>query len=292
MKSSHFPHLDEIRASIRELHRVLGRERVSKYPTWHPPVLAAGEAPEYFVSRCVKSIMDHYELIHSTSVVVTFEKMEQPAYVVLEDERVLFAFLNRCYEQDTTDLPAVLAHEITHIFLHRLGVGFPETAANEILTDAACTYLGLGWTSLNAFRVQSRKVDAQTTVVATHRLGYLTPEEFGYVLAKRYHLTGDNPRAMLKRREVRQAYSWGARQARDEQVALNHGRWQRVWYVVRRSVVRARRDLPLRWHAYCFTNDSRVVLRCRTCTQLLRFPTGKRLIGRCPNCRSDHEYAT
>jgi hypothetical protein len=59
--------------------------------------------------------------------------------------------VNHQAAQYSDDLLAVLAHEITHIYLFRIGLSFDDTMENEILTDTAATYSGLRTLILNAY---------------------------------------------------------------------------------------------------------------------------------------------
>jgi hypothetical protein len=76
---------------------------------------------------------------------------------------------------------AVLAHESTHNYLFHHGIHLPDENENELLTDMACTYLGLGhillagytpitWTS-DHWREGDRSGHTRHTV----SVGYVTP---------------------------------------------------------------------------------------------------------------------
>lgn len=79
--------------------------------------------------------------------------MEHPGRVELTPENEYLVELHTRYKEDPRDVAAILAHEITHVFLYRAGLWLPNEYDNEILTDTASTYLGVGWLGLNAFRV-------------------------------------------------------------------------------------------------------------------------------------------
>ena len=72
--------------------------------------------------------------------------------------------------------------------LHRLDLSLPGTRDNEILTDTAAAYLGAGWLLLDAYREHGP---------FSQKLGYLTPEEFGYVLAQRAAVLRRGPGAVV-----------------------------------------------------------------------------------------------
>ena len=178
-----------------------------------------------------------------------------------------------------------------HVYLHRLGLAFPGTRDNEILTDTATTYLGAGWLLLDAFRQDS---------VSSQKLGYLTPEEFGYVLAKRALVFGEDPAIWftspqayrrtrkgraLARHDERQpplaAAGWAGRRryAKDRRHAQEHGAPARP---ALRDGVRLRAARP----------PLRVSFPCPTCHQRIRVPVRGRVRARCGLCRTVLECDT
>ncbi len=80
---------------------------------------------------------------------------------------------------------AVLAHEITHKYLEinniSCGRGPQHTYENEILTDIASIFLGLGKLLLNGCEHQSFSYDLNSVKTKTHRYGYLDKEQFAFV---------------------------------------------------------------------------------------------------------------
>jgi hypothetical protein len=55
-----------------------------------------------------------------------------------------FVTLSAHSQDDPRDIPAILAHEVLPVFLHRRGSRHADPARNEILTDTATLYLGIG----------------------------------------------------------------------------------------------------------------------------------------------------
>lgn len=102
--------------------------------------------------------------------------------VDLDAGPVYFIELSARFLDDPVSTAAVLSHEVMHVFLHRHAIRLENTLLNEILTDTAAGYLGTGWLMLNAHRAST---DAATGPTMAHRLGYVSPEEQGYILAKR-----------------------------------------------------------------------------------------------------------
>lgn len=164
------------------------------------------------------------------------------------------------------------------MLLHRLGLEFPGTRDNEILTDTATTYLGAGWLLLDAFREDG---------VSSQKLGYLTPEEFGYVLAKRAAVFGEDPSPWFTSPQAYPAYQAGlARARRDEQQPpLVAAGWAgRRRYARDRRGARGSAGAP-----YSFEGEGsslRVCFSCPTCGQRNRVGVRGRVRVRCGVCRT------
>lgn len=183
-----FPHLDTVRASIAALRRRLTPDGVRRYDTSVPAsAVAVGdrEGLHLGTQAAARALVRQLRL-PDARMVVGFRAMEHAASVELTAGPEYVVELNERFARPAhrRDIGAALAHEITHVLLHRLGLSFPTTAQNEILTDVAAAYLGAGWLLLDAFRQDG---------TSSQRLGYLTPEEFGYVLAERARLFGEDP---------------------------------------------------------------------------------------------------
>ncbi|MGW1931256.1 hypothetical protein, partial [Streptomyces sp. NPDC001919] len=181
-----FPHRAGIGASLTALYRRLSPDGVHRYPASVPPSdVALGDEEDLHLGtqRVARALVRHLRLPEAR-LVVSFRPMEHAAAVELTAGPEYFVELNDRFRTRRRDIGAALAHEITHVLLHRLGLGFPGTAENEVLTDVVTTYLGAGWLLLDAYRRDG---------VESQKLGYLTPEEFGYVLAKRAEVFGEDP---------------------------------------------------------------------------------------------------
>ncbi|MFB7862001.1 hypothetical protein [Streptomyces sp. NPDC056069] len=260
-----FPHLDTVRASIAALYRRLSPDGVRRYGT---SVTAAdvvvddADGLHLGAQRAARALVRHLRL-PDARMVVGFRAMEHAAGVELTAGPEYFVELNDRFRTHRRDIGAALAHEITHVLLHRLGLSFPATAENEILTDVVTTYLGAGWLLLDAFRQDG---------VSSQKLGYLTPEEFGYVLAKRAEVFGEDPSPWFTSAVAYEAWVRGrAEAARD---------WRRPplagagWAARRRA--RA-------------TGDG--VFPCPVCGQRLRVAPERRLKARCGVCETVLECA-
>ncbi|MER6912870.1 hypothetical protein ABT354_14475 [Streptomyces sp. NPDC000594] len=197
-----YPHLDTVRAAITALYRRLSPEGVLAYaPSVLPAEVAFDDRDDLHlgVQRVAGALVRHLRLPQAR-MIVGFREMTHAATVELTAGPEYFIELNDRFRNHRRDIGAALAHEITHVLLHRLDLSFPGTRRNEILTDTATTYLGAGWLLLDAFR-ESR--------LSSQKLGYLTPEEFGYVLAKRALAFDEDPAPWFTSPQAYTAYTQG-----------------------------------------------------------------------------------
>jgi hypothetical protein len=237
--------------------------------------------------------------------------MENPGRVELTPEDDYLVDLQTKYRNNHRDIAAVLAHEVTHVFLHRHGIRFPDTLENELLTDTAAVYLGVGWLCLNAYRVtvdrQERYISPNMREVRTttteERLGYLTSDEFGYVLGKRSLAFGETVDSSITSQAARSALVKGSKLAvGDHRSAPVVGcswwrRWGYSWN--RRYILNVHRKsgltgLSRRFGGYQFEvmDSMRVIFECPVCSQKLRLPTEKRVVARCSVCETTIDCST
>ncbi|MGW4159669.1 hypothetical protein [Streptomyces sp. NPDC004788] len=264
-----FPHLDTVRASITALYRRLSPDGVRRYELSVPASDVAvdalgppGDGLHLGAQRAARALVRHLGL-PDARMVVSFRPMEHAGSVELSAGPEYFVELNDRFRVHRQDIGAVLAHEITHVLLHRLGLSLPTTAENEILTDVVTTYLGAGWLLLDAFR-QDR--------LSGQKLGYLTPDEFGYVLAKRAEVFHEDPSPWFTSTVAYEAWEKGrAEAARD---------WRRP---------------PLAGAGWAARRLARAggdgVFPCPVCGQRLRVTGARRVKARCGVCRTVLECA-
>ncbi|MFC5723074.1 hypothetical protein ACFP1Z_23175 [Streptomyces gamaensis] len=280
-----FPHLDTVRASITALYKRLSYDTVHSFAASVLPVDVAFSDDEDLylgVQRVARAMVLHLRL-PDARMIVSFREMRHAGSVELAAGPEYFIELNARFRTHRRDIGAALAHEVMHVYLHRLDLSFPGTRDNEILTDTAAAYLGSGWLLLDAYR---------ESAVSTQKLGYLTPEEFGYVLAKRAQAFGEDPSPWFTSPQAYDAYVKGRAEARrDEQrpPLAAAGRLGRHRYVRdRRAVQSAKRVLPPGPADYAFEGHDplRVSFPCPTCRQRIRVPVRGRLRARCGLCRT------
>ncbi|MFC7969078.1 hypothetical protein [Streptomyces cinereoruber] len=280
-----FPHRAVVEASLTALHRRLSPDGVRTRPTSvtaDDVALGDGEDLHLGTQRVARALVRHLRLPEAR-IVVAFRRMEHAGTVELAPGPEYFVEVHERFRTRRRDVGAVLAHEITHVLLHRLDLRFPRTAENEILTDVAAAYLGVGWLLLDAYREDG---------VEQQKLGYLTPEEFGYVLAKRAELFGEDPSPWFTSQVAYDAWVRGRAEAARERTApplAGAGRIERGRYVWERRRGRAGEDAP-----YAFDGGApatRVSFSCPVCRQRLRIPAGRTLRVRCGTCGTVLECA-
>ncbi|GAA2077310.1 hypothetical protein GCM10009801_33340 [Streptomyces albiaxialis] len=288
-----FPHLHTVRSAVTALYRRLSRDTVETFGTSIAPgdVAFADHDDLYLGAQRVAQVMVRHLRLPRARVIVSFREMEHAAHVELTAGPEYFVELNSRFKSHRRDIGAALAHEVMHVYLHRLDLAFPGTRDNEILTDTATAYLGAGWLLLDAFRQDD---------LSSQKLGYLTPEEFGYVLAKRARLFGEDPSIWFTSPQAYEAYVRGsALAARDEERApLVAANWAgRHRYAKDRRYAQAHLSPgspPLGNEAYTFEHNSplRVSFPCPTCHQRIRLPVRGRVRARCGLCRTVLECDT
>ncbi|MEU7380877.1 MULTISPECIES: hypothetical protein [unclassified Streptomyces] len=289
-----YPHLETVRAAITALYKRLTYGTVQTFAASVAPAdVAFCDTDDLHLGaqRVARELVGHYRLPEAR-MIVSFREMTHAASVELADGPEYFVELNDRFRTHRRDIGAALAHEVAHVYLHRLDLSFPGTRDNEILTDTVAAYLGAGWLLLDAFREDG---------VSSQKLGYLTPEEFGYVLAKRALVFGEDPSTWFTSPQGYEAYVEGmARARRDEQQPpLTAAGWagrRRYARDRRHAQDHGREPLPQAEAPYSFSSGGREPLRvsfsCPTCHQRIRVPVGGRMRARCALCRTVLECDT
>ncbi|HEY3682211.1 MAG TPA: hypothetical protein VGL93_04195 [Streptosporangiaceae bacterium] len=285
--------LGEVRRAIYLLYKRLSPAVVEAYRASIPPgdiLVAAGEDPVSGTQRVARNLVAHLRLPR-THIAVAFRPMPAgragmvtlgagPEYRVEVDTR---------FAARRSDIGAVLAHEVMHVFLERHDL----RSEDEILTDTATAYLGTGWPLLNAHRSYR-----SYSYAYTERLGYLSSEELGYVIGKRAIRFADDPTPWLRTPEARTAFAAGhARAAGDWRrppLSAADTRERRRYEGERR---RARRGVgrgQSRDHDYFFTGRAplNVTFSCPACAVRITAPVAGILRFRCEVCRTDLDCDT
>lgn len=289
-----YPHLETVRAAITALYRRLSYAGVRTFATSvSPGDVAFCDTDELHLGaqRVARELVRHYRL-PDARLIVSFREMTHAANVELTAGPEYFVELNDRFRTHRRDIGAALAHEVMHVCLHRMDLSFSGLRDNEILTDTAATYLGAGWLLLDAFRQDG---------LSSQKLGYLTPEEFGYVLAKRALVFGEDPSTWFTSPQGYEAYLDGRALARrdEQQPPLTAAGWRgRRHYARDRRQAQNRAGPPAGPQAapYSFVDADgeplRVSFACPTCRQRIRVPVRGRVRARCGLCRTVLECDT
>jgi hypothetical protein len=298
-----FARIGVIQDSIHELYAKLSGATVKSYaanPTPLHPMTPRGQDPIIEAEQMARAIARHLRMT-DVQLIVSFKKIQAVGQLSPAAEVKLGAgpdysiTLNPCYRDDRRDIAAVLAHEVMHIFLHRSGIQFSDRIRNEILTDTASVYLGTGWLALNAHRMSTTYCD-NTRTTSTQTLGYVSPEELGYILAKRALACDENIEISLSSdNAVRQAYRAGYQRAvNDYQRAplAGCGTMAAVQYqkdkTYTEELAADRGITPPFGEDYRFQgyDPMKVIFRCPTCHHLVKTPVDSSVTIRCHICQS------
>jgi hypothetical protein len=309
-----YPHLKVIQKSMRLLYKQLSGQAVRRFSqSLTPDILSQIPSADtiLWAQSVAGAIVRHLQL-PTGSILINFRNMDAAGRVELTPEDNYLVELSSKYRDARQDVPAILAHEVMHVFLHRHGIRFADTLENEILTDTAAIYLGVGWLCLNAYRINksqySRSVGFNmtevTTTTMTSHLGYLTPDEMGYVLAMRTLALEDRADTFLTSKAAKDALRIGYRQADwgfrgPPLIRCRWWRWMKYrWrcrYIYKTSCKSGLRGVSRLFEGYQFEVSEKkmqVIFACPVCCQKLRLPTGQRTEARCGTCGSAFKCRT
>lgn len=267
-----FDRIDDVRGSIRELY---ARLPVKTFGTLELPP-SPGRDPLLEAQRAAAATTRHLG-IGDARVIVAFSPLGgHVGEVELGPGPEYFVTLSPHYQDDPRDIPAVLAHEVMHIFLHR-----HRLSQAELFVDTATLYLGIGRPMLAAYRVdvlQGRYTRRRTT----SRVGYLSPPEMGYVLAKRALAFGEPDRPFTGAADG--AYRLGHQRALEDYARPPLAGAPRRQYEQDKRAVRSTAD-------YRFSGD-KVTFACPACGHGTRLPLNRTATARCGTCASTFRCQT
>ena len=138
------------------------------------------------VQEAGKKIAQHIGLPSLTFLIsYVQQKSNVGGQIELDYNKDVFIEIDNKFRNDYNIVSAILAHEICHKYLHLNNLKlFPEYE-NEILTDAATIYTGLGKLSLNGCETttssSSTVGDTTTTTTTTQRVGYMDRQQFAFI---------------------------------------------------------------------------------------------------------------
>jgi len=167
---------------IKLLESELGQKTV--HPILEP--FKFDSANSLQVQMAGKKIAQHIGLTNLTFVITyATQKSNVGGHIQLDDSNDVFIEIDGTLKDDHEIVLAILAHEICHkyLYLHQLKL-YPEYE-NEMLTDAATIYTGLGKLSLNGCEKEkvTRRFTGGTTIstTTTNQVGYMNREQFAFV---------------------------------------------------------------------------------------------------------------
>ncbi|MDQ7908286.1 hypothetical protein RB614_27540 [Phytohabitans sp. ZYX-F-186] len=287
--------LGKIRRSIYTLYRRLSAATMDGYSTSVDPGdvhLGDREDPPAGIARIVRALVKHLRLPDTRMTVaiqamppghagrVTLGAWQRDEYFVEIDSGIVAR---------RRDVGAVLAHEVTHVFLQYHDLRYED----EILTDTAAVYLGVGWPLLNAHRT-----DYTYSYSYSQRLGYLSLGEYGYILGRRAIRFGEDPLPLLTGLQGQRAYEHGYGRALGEwgvpplasATAAGRRRYEKDRDRVRRRLDRGvpRPYDAARGDGYTFSGRSplKVAFACPGCGVHVRLPAYTSVEVRCEVCDS------
>lgn len=188
-----YPHLVSLKKYWRVLHEMLSAKRIppNNEDLILPDELTNSNDSILAAQQIAKNILNHLKLTN-TLVAVSFTKTDvsSPAHVELKGGSEYFIEVSSELADDLRAIASVLTHEVMHIFLFKNKIDLANESENELLVDVAVMFYGLGVMLLNGFKYnQKYGFDYMSCGISkqseSRMYGYLTTDEFGYLLARR-----------------------------------------------------------------------------------------------------------
>ena len=273
-----FKNLEIVAKSLNIIHSSISvSEVITKWPNFVRPSKGEPRQNEkmLYVQWLAKVIADHYGIRDTTFIVLINPYLDTVAQVEVRNATDIFVEYRGTESSDSAALTAILAHEIAHIFLHRHRLEVKDTFHNEALTDTTTIYLGFGRNYLNAQQTTTEYLGEHSSRTTTHKYGYLSPEEMGYVLAVRDRLRGENSKPFITTNLGLAGYCAGEKK-------LNTRLSVRPY--VQRGII-SRIMSRLGW----FRSDEATSIEfpCWICSQQMRIPSlKKKVLAACPHCNA------
>jgi len=273
-----FTNLESIKRSLAHLYAIYSPVHIHSFAT---DFIAARDNKRYngdatiATQRLAADIAAHYRLPITTVIVNYSSTMQPPGRVELSAGNEFIVDLQAKYRTKLNTIAGILAHEVAHIFLHRCGAELKDNHENEILTDTTASFLGFGITILNAAYSHTDYFPKLTQTTRQY-FGYLSLDEFGYILARRDHAFGLKSRSYIRRQECKDAYDTGMQKYTSELKARPFS--PRPWYqrLTHHYLNKtAKGSLPP------------IHFECPKCCKTLRIPAAQQKLSvHCPICDS------
>lgn len=137
------------------------------------------------IQEAGKKIAHHIGLASFNFIISYAQQNKNVAGQIETDQgRDIFIEIDGEYSRDIDSVLAVLSHEICHKYLQVYNLKLLPEYENELLTDVATVYTGLGKLSLNGCKKMSfsaSKTDNSTTITTkTNNIGYMDRQQFAF----------------------------------------------------------------------------------------------------------------
>ncbi len=134
------------------------------------------------VQNAGKRIQQHLGLPPLTFIVSYARQKENVGgHIQLDNEKDVFIEIDERFRHDSDIVLSILAHEICHKYLQINGIQLFPTLENEILTDTATVYTGLGKLSLNGCEKNRVTIQGDRKIHQQEKVGYLNREQFAFL---------------------------------------------------------------------------------------------------------------
>ncbi len=156
-----------------------------EYKILEPFVFNPKDAHE--VQSAAKKIASHLKLENMTFIISYAKQGENTGgHIQLDNSNDVFIEIDSEIKYDCEAVLSVLAHEICHKYLYKHNIKLYPEFENEILTDTATIFTGLGKLTLNGCEkthvTTTNNLDgSRTERTNTRKLGYLDKSQFAFI---------------------------------------------------------------------------------------------------------------
>lgn len=126
-------------------------------------------------------ILDFLNFPHKPVTVYEHDNGKDIAGQIEETPEMCYIEISPSAQQDSDYLSAVLAHEIMHHYLSCKGIKKYMALDNEVLTDIATIYAGLGQLTLNGIYSETVNYQGNTKTTSKHYAGYIDFDSFCFI---------------------------------------------------------------------------------------------------------------
>lgn len=148
-------------------------------------------SPDIVATEVAKDMCAYYGITPSNLYVGFSDECSSGAGVLHYVDNSYLIEIDVKLIQNHSKVIAILAHEVTHMFLFSKNISLPDTRANELLTDTCAAFLGFSsimldhYTIIRSTKVIERTEEYELRLHSESKLGYLDIDELAYVMAIR-----------------------------------------------------------------------------------------------------------